>query len=163
MAFDAYMKIDSIPGEATDKDHKGWIQLQSFDHNVMQPHDATQGIGASGGRGRGEVSDITFTKLVDKATPLLFLRCCDGQNLQTVKINVVRQVDKKLEYMKYELTNTTVSAVTVSAGGDVTPIESGSLNFTKIKHVYTPVKPDNTPDTEVQFDWDKESGTGTGG
>ena len=163
MAFDAYLKIDSIPGEATDEDHKDWIQIQSFDHGVMQPHDANQGIGASGGRGRGEVSDVSITKLVDKASPLLFLRCCDGQNLKTVKINVIRQVDKKLQYMKYELSNTTVSSATVSAGGDVTPIESVSLNFTKIKQIYTPVKPDNTPDTEVQFEWDNETGKGSGG
>lgn len=28
MAFDAYMKIDGIPGEATDSNHQDWIEMR---------------------------------------------------------------------------------------------------------------------------------------
>ena len=32
-----YMKIDKIPGNVTDKKHKGWIELESFNLGVHCP------------------------------------------------------------------------------------------------------------------------------
>ena len=34
MAFDAYLKIDGIPGEALDSKHKDWIEITSYSFGV---------------------------------------------------------------------------------------------------------------------------------
>ena len=34
MAFDAFLKIDGIPGESTDDKHKDWIEILSFDFGM---------------------------------------------------------------------------------------------------------------------------------
>jgi hypothetical protein len=34
MAFDAFLKIDGIPGESTDDKHKDWIEILSFAHGL---------------------------------------------------------------------------------------------------------------------------------
>jgi bacteriocin-like protein len=31
-AYDAFLKIDGIPGESTDDKHKDWIEILSFNH-----------------------------------------------------------------------------------------------------------------------------------
>ena len=36
-AVDFFLKIDDIPGESTDDDHKGWIEITSFSHAITQP------------------------------------------------------------------------------------------------------------------------------
>ena len=36
MAFDTFLKIDTIDGECTDDKHKGWIEVFSFSHGVAQ-------------------------------------------------------------------------------------------------------------------------------
>ena len=46
MAFDAFLKVDGIPGESTDDKHKDWIEVLSFNHGVSQP------AGGSGGARR---------------------------------------------------------------------------------------------------------------
>lgn len=41
MAFDAFLKIDGIPGESTDDKHKEWIEIASYRQGVSQPASAT--------------------------------------------------------------------------------------------------------------------------
>ena len=35
MSFDAYLKIEGIPGEALDANHKDWIELTDFHYGVV--------------------------------------------------------------------------------------------------------------------------------
>ena len=35
MSFDAYLKIEGIPGDALDANHKDWIELTDFHYGVM--------------------------------------------------------------------------------------------------------------------------------
>ncbi len=37
MAFDAFLKIDGIPGESTDDKHKDWIEVLSYGVGIQQP------------------------------------------------------------------------------------------------------------------------------
>ncbi|WP_044424816.1 type VI secretion system tube protein Hcp, partial [Pseudomonas avellanae] len=51
MAFDAYLKIEGIPGEALDAQFKDWIELEDFDVGATQSASATatSAGGATGG------------------------------------------------------------------------------------------------------------------
>jgi len=45
MALQYFLKIDGVNGDSTDKDHKGWFTIDSFDIGVTTP----VSIGSSGG------------------------------------------------------------------------------------------------------------------
>jgi type VI secretion system secreted protein Hcp len=79
MAFDAFLKIDGVDGEATRKGFEKQMEIQSFNWGASNP--ATIGAGGGGGGG-GKVSLSTFnlTKKSDSASPLLFQSCCDGSH-----------------------------------------------------------------------------------
>jgi hypothetical protein len=60
MAFDAFMKIDGIPGESTGDKHKEWIEISSFAHGVEQPATRQQAVQAEQQR-KGILGDIMKT------------------------------------------------------------------------------------------------------
>jgi type VI protein secretion system component Hcp len=41
MAFDAYIKIEGIPGEALDEQHRNWIEVNSYSFGTQQSTSAT--------------------------------------------------------------------------------------------------------------------------
>lgn len=165
MAFDAYLKIDSIPGECTDKGHEQWIQLLAFNHGVNQPHKTVTGGGGSrGGVERCEHQDFTITKFIDKATPKLNLHCCNGKNLQKVKVEICRQVDSKVAYMTYEFETCLIRSVSIHgnpAGDGQQPMEEVRFSYAKINWKYTEVDPkSNQPKGDTMSYWDMLSNTG---
>ena len=50
MPFDAFLKIDGIPGESTAEKHKGEIEIESFSWGVSNSGSATHGGTWRGGR-----------------------------------------------------------------------------------------------------------------
>ena len=54
MAFDAFLKIDGIPGESSDDKHKDWIEILSYSHGVSQ---SGSGSRSSGGARSAERCD----------------------------------------------------------------------------------------------------------
>ena len=86
--FDAYLKIDGIPGECQEENHKEWIQLLSYSHAVLHRGTNLGGGGARGSSGKAEHQDFRFSKYVDKATPKLNLHCVNGVNLKKVTLEI---------------------------------------------------------------------------
>lgn len=164
--FNAFLKIDGIDGESEDKGHEKWIQLLSFSHKVRQPGTNIGGGGARSSSGAVEHGDFTFTKYVDAATPLLFLRACDSNNIKKVTLEVCRQVDTKLAYLVYTFEPCLISGVSIggnavpetSPSGNIIsqdrPIETVTFNYTKIEWKYTQVSKDNTAGGAVVAAWD---------
>ena len=52
MAFDAFLKIDGIPGESADAKHKDWIDVLSYGFGIQQP---TSAYSATGEMRRAEI------------------------------------------------------------------------------------------------------------
>src|SRR5690349_1660886 len=67
-AVDYFLKIDGIEGEATAEGHKGEIAIESWSWGVSQ----TSSANGSGARtGKPCTAPVTFTKMMDKASPQL--------------------------------------------------------------------------------------------
>lgn len=161
--FDAYLKIDSIPGECNDKGHEGWIQLLSFSHGVSQVGTNLGGGGARGSSGKAQHQDFHFTKFVDKATPKLALHCSNGVNLKKVTVDICRQVDTRIAYLTYNFEPCLVSSVTVGGSTKASedrPVEQVSFNYTKVEWKYTEVTKDNTAGGDTMAHWDLDTNTG---
>lgn len=149
MAVDAFLKIDGLNGESTDEKHKDWIEIVSYNLGMSQPASMAS---ATGGRTaeRVDMSDFSITKVVDKSSPYLALRCCDGEHLKSVKLELCEAGGSKHKYMEIVMEDVIVSGYDPSgaSGGDK-PEESVSFNFGKIKWEYTPLGHDGKPGSKV--------------
>ena len=71
---DIYVKFDSpaIKGESQDKDHKDWIEINSWSQAISQPRSATASTAGGHTAERCEHRDMVFTKDLDVVSPLLY-------------------------------------------------------------------------------------------
>ncbi len=149
-----YMLIDGIEGDATQENHVGWLNVTSISwgagRGIMTPSGAARNREAS----EPSLSEITFTKDMDKASAKLFQEACTGSKGKKVTIDLVRtSAGGPLTYMQYKLEDALVSGYSVSSGGD-TPTESISLNYTKIEMAYTPMDETGEPMNALRASYD---------
>jgi type VI secretion system secreted protein Hcp len=79
--IDAYLQLGDIKGESQDDKHKQWIEVHNVRWGVSQPR--ATAISTAGGHtsGKAEVHEVSFDKLADIASPVLFQTCAMGKTL----------------------------------------------------------------------------------
>ncbi|RML50609.1 hypothetical protein ALQ93_01256 [Pseudomonas syringae pv. pisi] len=158
MAFDAYLKIDGIPGEALDAQFKDWIEMENFDLGASQSASVTATSAGGATSGRARMSDLFFRKTVDKVTPKLHEACCSGKHFKEVTLAVNRAGTDKLKYLEIVLEEVIISSVSLNGNGDVEggfPTETVRLNYGRIKMTYTQQKrADGQGGGQVVGGWD---------
>lgn len=150
----AYLKLGDIKGEATDSEHKDWIDVLSFEQSMRK-----SGEGATGAtRQRGDVimDDIVVVKELDKSSPKLAESIAMGTVIPKVEFELTSSAGT---YYKYELTNVMVTSYSVSGTADERPTEQVSLNFEEIKTTYTEYGSDGKKGGNVETSWKVEEGT----
>lgn len=156
MAFDAFIKIDGIPGESTDAKHKDWIEVVSYNHKIEQPASST--ASSVGGATAERVNHGTFNILhqLDKATPKLLEACCTGKHIKEVVFELCRAGGDKIKYMEIKLEQVLISRVDeVGASEGGFPTETIALSYGKIKWTYTQQKrADGSAGGNVSAGWD---------
>jgi len=140
MAADNFLKIDGIKGESTDDKHKDWIEVLSYTWGVAQMASATASSSGGGAVQRADFQDLTIVKLMDSASPLLFLNCAEGTHIDEVVLELCRAGGNKLKYMEYKLKDVVISSVSVGGGGGGEPTESVTFNYAEIRVTYTKQK-----------------------
>lgn len=137
-----YMQYDGIKGSATEAGHKDWIELESAQCGVNRHIETATGRGANRSAGAPSLSEITCTKNLDKASVNIFKASLSGEGKKCVIDFCRTEGDKVEKYLTITLENTLISSYSISGhGGSGTPMESLSLNFTKIE--YAMVNRDN--------------------
>ena len=139
MAYDAFMDLGEIKGESTAKGMEGKIEIYSFSLGASNP--ATIGSGTTGiSGGKVSVSSFNVMKKTDKASPMLFQRCCEGEHipLVTVTLRKAGGTAGQGAFLTYKFEKVMVESVqwSGSSGGDDTPMESLSLAFGKVSIDY---------------------------
>lgn len=156
MAFDAFIKIDGIPGESTDAKHKDWIEVVSYNHKIEQPASST--ASSVGGATAERVNHGTFNIVhqLDKATPKLLEACCTGKHIKEVVFELCRAGGDKIKYMEIKLEQVLISRVDeVGASEGGFPTETIALSYGKIKWTYTQQKrADGSAGGNVSAGWD---------
>ncbi|EFW82839.1 Hcp family type VI secretion system effector [Pseudomonas savastanoi] len=158
MAFDAFLKVEGIPGEALDAQFKDWIEMENFDIGASQSASATASNAGGATSGRARMSDLFFRKTVDKATPKLHEACCSGKHFKEVTLAVNRAGTDKLKYLEIVLEEVIISSVSLNGNGGVEggfPTETVRLNYGRIKMTYTQQKrADGQGGGQVAGGWD---------
>jgi type VI secretion system secreted protein Hcp len=156
MAFDTYLKLENVTGEAVRAGFAGWISLDSFTMGAMNPATIGSATGGAGG-GKVSLSPISVIKKTDKASPILFQNCCSGVHSPTATIALNKAGGSAaVKYLQYDLKEVFIESISWSgsSGGDDTPTESVSLAYGSINVTYTPQKVDGTADAAVVAGWD---------
>lgn len=150
---DYYLKIEGIPGEATDRTHAGQIEIQSFSWGATNSGSAA---GAGGGAGAGKVSfsDFSFSKLQDKASPLLMQFVASGKHIPKVTLYGVTAGKERVDYMTLTLSDVLISSFQTSGSAGGAQVDSVSLNFAKISYDYRPQGADGKFGAAVHGGWD---------
>lgn len=160
MAFDAFLKIDGIPGESTDDKHKDWIEIVSYSWGVSQPKSAAPSSSGGATAERADFQQFSVVKSLDKSSPKLALACADGTHVKEVKLELCRAGGDKLKYMEYKMSNCIITSVHRSGaaqGGESLPLEQISLDYGKIEWIYTQQKrADGSGGGQVAAGWDLE-------
>ena len=162
-----FVRIEGIPGESKDKDHRNWIDAKSITHKIEQK---VRSVASQGGRsgGRADFGDFVVHKEIDKATPTLNLYCAKGQHIPEVIIEKTASYTDagRVTYLQYKLEEVYVTSVDTSFSGDSqeTGTETVTLSFGKITCIYTEADQRGKKKGEVAYSWDlqanKEANTG---
>ena len=139
-----YMLFGDVKGQVTEDKHKGWIELNSFQFGVGRAVSSGAG-GQTRESTAPSISEIVVSKLNDKASPKLYEDSLAGTFDSKVTIEMTQTTKKATEtYLKIELEACGVSSYSISSGGDA-PMESLSLNFTKIQYIPSPLDDKGSP------------------
>jgi type VI secretion system secreted protein Hcp len=158
MAFTGYLKIEGIDGESKRADHEGEIDCWGVSFSAQQMSSSSVGSGRT--RGRATLSDFTFYKTMDAASPYLMLACTKGKSFAEIVFTVRKDSgDEHLDYLTVTLTNCIISSYQM---GQTSPEEDSSqqisevigVSYEKINMLYKVQADDHSKgdDHEVEYD-----------
>ena len=76
-----------IDGESRDSEHKGWLEVNTWDHLIRQPKSATASSVGGHTSERCEHADMTFMKDLDSTSPKLWEACSAGYTFDEIQID----------------------------------------------------------------------------
>jgi type VI secretion system secreted protein Hcp len=139
MAFDTYVELTGIEGEATAKGFEKKVEIFSFSWGASAP--VTIGPGSGGiSASRVSISSFNVMKKTDVASSKLFKACCLGEHIDKVTVSMRKQtgIGGQDVFLIYTFEEAMVESIqwSGSSGGDDTPTESVSFAFGKVTVEY---------------------------
>jgi type VI secretion system secreted protein Hcp len=155
-----FMKIDGIDGDATEENHKKWIEVTLFELEGMRAMDTKVGYGGRREASLAELKDLHIVKHLDSASPKLLVESLAGKDGKKVDIHFVTAASPAMTYLEIKLENVLVSGYHLLSGEEAgsEPQENVELNFTKIEYKYTPRDALNKPGSPVATSFDVAAG-----
>ena len=159
MAADYYLQLDGVKGESADSKHAAWIECKSISWNIHQPKSATASTGGGHTAERAELGDITISKLVDLASPVLAQLCACGKTIPKAKLEMQRADGngQPIRYFEVELENVLIAHIAPTFVGGDFPTESMGLKFSKVRWRYTQQKIGGGASGNTAGGWDLAS------
>lgn len=135
--INAHIVIEDRPGPSAAMTDA--IDVLSFSFGVSQTGQYQAGSSGRESRaGRADVQNVTFMKVLDKTSPLLFDDCATGNILSKATMFYMKPMgDQQEAYFKIEMEDVLITSVQTS-GSSENPVESVSLAFEKVKFCYNP-------------------------
>ena len=136
MAIEYHLDIKEAPGESASTKHKGQIELLSWSWGASNP---TTIVGEGMSAGKVSMSDLSFTKRVDKSSPKLLALCVTGDHAKEATLYCSKQTGQKTpeDFLVIKLTEVYISSFQCggSSGEDV-GTESLSVTYATIDYDY---------------------------
>ena len=159
MAFDCFLKLGDIKGEARDHAHKDEIDVLAWSWGMAQS--GTMSLGGGGGSGKVNIQDLAVTKYVDTSSTNLYLKCANGKHYPEALLTVRKAGENPVEYVKITMTDVIIGNISSGGSGSEDRVtENVGLNFAKVKVEYTPQNQDGSSAATMEMNWDIEANTG---
>jgi type VI secretion system secreted protein Hcp len=163
MAYDMLLDIKTIPGESKIAGFEKQIDVLAWSWG--ESNSGTFHTGGGGGAGKVNVQDLSLTKYVDIATPVLLLHCATGEHIPEATLTVRKSGGKAgadaLPYLIITMTKLMVSAVsTGGSGGEDRLTENVTFNFADVKVKYSQQNDKGAEEAAKTFHWDIEANKG---
>jgi type VI secretion system secreted protein Hcp len=151
-AVEYFLKLDGIPGESQDDEHKEEIEVISWCWSETSTAPVVVG---GGGARKPTMQDVGFVIPVSRASPKLFLACASGTHISQAILTCRRADGDRREFLKYTFSDVLVLSFEIngSAASDLGITNQISLNFKRIEKEYTRQKEDGTLES-VRAGWD---------
>lgn len=158
MAFTGYLKIEGIDGESKRADHEGEIDVFGVQFEAKQMSSSSVGSGRT--RGRATLSDFSFNKWLDAASPYLMLACAKGKSFAEIVFTARKDSgDAHLDYLIITLENCIISVYQMSQnapeeGSNELVSESISVSYEKVTFKYVVQADDHSKGDEHEVEYD---------
>lgn len=154
MAVDMFIKLAGIKGEAQDDKHKEEIDVLAWSFGVSNSGSTHMGRGS--GSGKASFQDVSFTKYIDKSSPILFQHCANGKHIADATL-VCRAAggDNPVEYLTVTMKDMIVSSVSIGgSGGEDRLTENVTINFGAFKYKYIEQTEKGGEGAKPEMQWD---------
>jgi len=153
MAVDMFLDIEGeINGESKDAKHKKEIDVLAWSWGMS--NSGSFHVGGGGGSGKVNVQDLSITKWVDVASPILQLYCANGDHFKKAVLTCRKAGKNPLEYIKITMEQVMVTSVsTGGSGGEDKLTENVVLNFANVQFDYIEQKEDGSGNPAKTFGW----------
>ena len=131
-----YLKYADVNGSSTAQSHEQWITCDSIQWGGGRAIGTPTGSAKNREASNVSISEVVVSKSQDNSSPELLKRSYVGTDGEDVTVHLTTTSNEGVNtIMELKLTNTLVSGFSVSSGGD-RPMESVSMNFTKIESTF---------------------------
>jgi len=150
---DIYIKLDGIDGESKDSKHKDWIDVVSISLGASQSSSVFTGGGA--GVGKANFDYFSFTHLIDKSSPNLFMYCAGGKHIKEVIASCCKVGDGSQEYMRVTMNDVIITDLVITNENvEFLPKETVSMTYSRIRTEVKEQKADGSMSATVTGAWD---------
>jgi type VI secretion system secreted protein Hcp len=152
MAITTFIKLDGIEGEATDRDHRGEIEVLSWSWGLTRP------LPGAGGAGTGKATplELRVVHRYDKASPLIGKRAAAGQHIATAVLSARKAGEGQKDFLQVTMKEVFITSVTVTDGGEG-PSEEVAMSYRSIDFAYSQQTASGRPALPVKFGWDTKT------
>ena len=130
-----FVKIDGVPGGATEDGYEGWMRVESF----------STGVERLAGKTAPEFSLFTLVHSTDKASPKLMEFCASGKELPAVQIHVFKSFEGHTLLLRYRLERVLVALLQLTGSAGAGPTESFSLKYRFLSWNYSAYDANDRP------------------
>ena len=155
MAIDTHIKFDGIEGEATTKDHKGEVEVLSWNWGLSN----SAGTGSGGGAGTGKATpmELRVVHRYDKASPLLAKSAAAGKHVPSAVLTARKSGEGQKDFLKITMKEVFITSVVVNGDGNGQS-EEVAMRYGAIDFSYSPQTSKGSLGPPVQFNWNVKTG-----
>lgn len=144
----AFARIDGIPGDSTNAQHAGEVDLTGVRAGLTGG-----GAAVCGATNRVVFDPIVVEKQVDRASVPLAARATTGAHLRTVRITLLSTGARPIAFLTYDLSDARVVSIRqVKRGNTLT--EEVAFDFSRIAYTFVPQNADGSPGASIPFCFD---------
>lgn len=161
MAYDMFLKVGEILGEAQDAKYPGtdgWIDVLAWSWGAS--NSGSTHVLSGSGTGKANFQDISTTKYVDKSSTDLLKSTANGKHHAEAQLIVRKAGEKPVDYLTITMNDVLITSYsTGGSGGEDRLTENVTLNFGSVKVKYTEQMTDGSTGDQPEMGWDIAANT----